>query len=104
MICERGIRTYESASRNTFDINAIPILRDKTHLPVIVDPSHAIGLRDFVAPVALAGVAAGADGIIIEIHEIPEEAASDGAQTLNYEESAQLFTRIRALLDVQETW
>jgi len=104
MLCERGIRTYESASRNTFDINAVPILRDKTHLPVIVDPSHAIGLRDFVAPVALAGVAAGADGVIVEIHETPEEAASDGAQTLNYEESAQLFAKIRALLSVQQTW
>ena len=104
MICERGIRTYEQASRNTFDINAVPILRDKTHLPVIVDPSHAIGLREFVEPVALAGVMAGADGIIVEIHESPEEAASDGAQTLNYDESAQLFRKIRTLLAVQETW
>lgn len=102
MICERGIRTYERASRNTFDINAIPILRDKTHLPVIVDPSHAIGIREFVAPVALAGVAAGADGIIVEIHETPEEAASDGAQTLNYEESAHLFRQIRGLLDIHQ--
>jgi 3-deoxy-7-phosphoheptulonate synthase len=104
LLCERGIRTYERASRNTFDINAVPILRDKTHLPVIVDPSHAIGLREFVEPVALAGVMAGADGIIIEIHESPEEAASDGAQTLNYGESAQLFRKIRTLLDVQQSW
>jgi 3-deoxy-7-phosphoheptulonate synthase len=104
MLCERGIRTYETASRNTFDINAVPILRDKTHLPVIVDPSHAIGLREFVQPVALAGVVAGADGIIIEIHESPEDAASDGAQTLDYVESAQLFHKIRALRDMQEMW
>jgi 3-deoxy-7-phosphoheptulonate synthase len=104
LLCERGIRTYETASRNTFDINAVPILRDKTHLPIIVDPSHAIGLREFVEPVALAGVMAGADGIIIEIHESPEEAASDGAQTLNYAESAQLFRKIRTLLDVQQGW
>ncbi|TAE29572.1 MAG: 3-deoxy-7-phosphoheptulonate synthase [Candidatus Kapaibacterium sp.] len=104
LLCERGIRTYERASRNTFDINAIPILRDKTHLPVIVDPSHAIGLREFVEPVALAGVIAGADGVIVEIHESPEDAASDGAQTLNYEESARLFRKVRAVLNLQETW
>ncbi|MCS6808519.1 MAG: bifunctional 3-deoxy-7-phosphoheptulonate synthase/chorismate mutase [Bacteroidota bacterium] len=104
LLCERGIRTYERASRNTFDINAIPILQDKSHLPVIVDPSHAIGLREFVAPVALAGVAAGADGIIVEVHETPEEAASDGAQTLNYEESEQLFHQIRALLSVRQSF
>jgi 3-deoxy-7-phosphoheptulonate synthase len=104
MLCERGIRTYETASRNTFDINAVPILRDKTHLPVIVDPSHAIGLREFVQQVAVAGVVAGADGIIIEIHESPDDAASDGAQTLDYVESARLFHKIRTLLDVQQTW
>jgi 3-deoxy-7-phosphoheptulonate synthase len=104
LLCERGIRTYEKASRNTFDINAVPILKAKTHLPVIVDPSHAIGIREFVEPVALAGVAAGADGIIIEIHEKPEEAASDGAQTLNFEESARLFANIRSVTALREQW
>ena len=69
MICERGIRTYEQASRNTFDINAIPILKEKTHLPVIADPSHGIGIRDYVEQVALASTIAGADGVIFEIHE-----------------------------------
>ncbi len=104
LLCERGIRTYEKASRNTFDINAVPILKEKTHLPVIVDPSHAIGIREYVEPVALAGVMAGADGIIIEIHEKPEEAASDGAQTLNFEESERLFRKIREVVALQERW
>jgi 3-deoxy-7-phosphoheptulonate synthase len=104
LLCERGIRTYEKASRNTFDINAVPILKEKTHLPVIVDPSHAIGIREFVEPVALAGVMAGADGILIEIHEKPEEAASDGAQTLNFEESARIFAKIRAVTALREQW
>jgi 3-deoxy-7-phosphoheptulonate synthase len=104
LLCERGIRTYENASRNTFDINAVPLLRDKTHLPVIVDPSHAIGIREFVEPVALAGAAAGADGVIVEIHETPEEAASDAAQTLNYEESERLFKKIRAIVELRAEW
>jgi 3-deoxy-7-phosphoheptulonate synthase len=104
MLCERGIRTYEKASRNTFDINAVPILKDKTHLPVIVDPSHAIGIREYVEPVALAGVMAGADGIIIEIHEKPEEAASDGAQTLNFTEAKSLFDKIRDVAALRAEW
>jgi 3-deoxy-7-phosphoheptulonate synthase len=104
LLCERGIRTYERASRNTFDINAVPILKEKTHLPVIVDPSHAIGIREFVEPVALAGVVAGADGIIIEIHEKPEEAASDGAQTLNFAEAEALFGKIRDVVALRQRW
>jgi 3-deoxy-7-phosphoheptulonate synthase len=95
MLCERGIRTYEKASRNTMDINAIPILKEKTHLPVIADPSHGIGIRNFVEPVALAAVMAGADGIIYETHQNPEEAASDGQQTLDFEESAKLIHKLR---------
>jgi len=95
MLCERGIRTYERASRNTLDVNAIPILKEKTHLPVIVDPSHGIGIRQFVEPIALAAVMAGADGIIYETHEKPEEAASDGQQTLDFEESATLIDRLQ---------
>ena len=97
LLCERGIRTYEKASRNTFDINAIPILKEKTHLPVIADPSHGIGIRDHVEPVALASTVAGADGVIFEIHEKPEEAFSDGQQTLDFEESAKLINKIRLI-------
>jgi 3-deoxy-7-phosphoheptulonate synthase len=94
ILCERGIRTYEKASRNTLDINAIPILKDKTHLPVVADPSHGIGLREFVEPVALASVMAGADGIIYETHQKPEEAFSDGQQTLDFNESASLIRKL----------
>lgn len=94
LLCERGIRSYETAYRNTFDINAIPILKAKTHLPVIIDPSHGIGIRSFVEPVALAGIMAGADGLIVEVHHEPEKAFSDGQQTLNYQESKVLFERV----------
>lgn len=95
MLCERGIRTYEKASRNTMDINAITILKEKSHLPVIADPSHGIGIRDHVEPVALACIMAGADGVIYETHEKPEEAYSDGQQTLNFRESERLINRMR---------
>ncbi len=94
MLCERGIRSYEKAYRNTLDINAIPILKEKTHLPVIVDPSHGIGVRKFVDSVALAGVMAGADAVIMEVHECPEKAFSDGQQTLDYEQSGTLIERL----------
>jgi 3-deoxy-7-phosphoheptulonate synthase len=97
MLCERGIRTYERASRNTMDINAIPILKEKSHLPVIADPSHGIGIRDFVEPVALASLVAGADGIIYETHQRPEEAFSDGQQTLDFQESTTLVKKLKAL-------
>jgi 3-deoxy-7-phosphoheptulonate synthase len=95
ILCERGIRTYERASRNTLDVNAIPILKEKTHLPVVADPSHGIGIREFVEPVALAAVMAGADGIIYETHQEPEKAASDGQQTLDFEESSNLINRLK---------
>lgn len=94
ILCERGIRTYETASRNTMDLNAIPILKEKTHLPVIADPSHGMGIRDFVEPIALASVMAGADGVIYEIHPDPYKAFSDGQQTLDFQESAQLIRRL----------
>lgn len=97
MLCERGIRTYERASRNTFDINAIPILKEKTHLPVIADPSHGIGIREFVEPVALAAAVAGADGVIYETHQKPEEAFSDGQQTLDFAESARLINKLKKI-------
>ena len=95
LLCERGIRTYEKAYRNTLDLNAVPVLKEKSHLPVIVDPSHGIGLRKHIEPMALAAVMAGADGLLIEIHPTPEEAASDGQQTLNFEESAELFEKVQ---------
>ena len=100
VLCERGIRTYEKATRNTMDINAIPILKEKSHLPVVADPSHGIGLRDFVEPVALAAVMAGADGIIYETHQKPEEAFSDGQQTLDFSESATLIRKLNKAYDL----
>jgi 3-deoxy-7-phosphoheptulonate synthase len=104
MLCERGIRTYEKASRNTMDINAIPILKEKTHLPIIADPSHGIGIRSFVEPVALAAVMAGADGVIYETHQKPEEAASDGQQTLDFEESARLIEKMKKAFALLENF
>ncbi|TPG61767.1 3-deoxy-7-phosphoheptulonate synthase [Hymenobacter nivis] len=95
ILCERGIRTFETASRNTLDLNAVPILKEKTHLPVVVDPSHGIGLRDYVPAMALAAVLAGADGILYEAHETPETAASDGQQTLDFAESGRLIRNLR---------
>ncbi len=100
LLCERGIRTYEKASRNTFDINAIPILKKKSHLPVIADPSHGIGVRDHVTAVALASTVAGADGVIFETHCKPEEAFSDGQQTLDFEEGRRLIDKINRLNEV----
>ena len=82
ILCERGIRTFETATRNTLDIAAIPVVQKLSHLPVIVDPSHAVGRRDKVAPVARAAIAAGADGLIIEVHVDPDHALSDGAQSM----------------------
>jgi 3-deoxy-7-phosphoheptulonate synthase len=98
LLCERGIRTYETAYRNTFDINAIAVLKEKSHLPVIADPSHGIGVREFVPHIALAAAVAGADGIIYEVHEKPEEAASDGQQTLNFSESNELVRKLGQLI------
>lgn len=95
ILCERGIRTYEKAYRNTFDVNAIPILKEKSHLPVIMDPSHGTGSRSLIEPISLAGIMAGADGAIVEIHETPEKAMSDGQQSLNYREAEDLFKKIR---------
>lgn len=97
MLCERGIRTFETIYRNTFDINAIQVLKDKSHLPVIADPSHGIGIREYVPKLAIASLFAGADGVIFEIHEKPEEALSDGQQTLNFAESEALISKIKAL-------
>lgn len=97
MLCERGIRTFETMYRNTFDINAIQILKDRSHLPVIADPSHGIGIREYVSKLALSSLISGADGVIYEVHEKPEEAFSDAQQTLNFIESEALITKINAL-------
>lgn len=102
MLCERGIRSYETAYRNTFDINAIAILKEKTHLPVIADPSHGIGLRAYVEPIALASIMAGADGVIFEAHHTPEKAFSDGQQTLNNEQASNLFRKMRRTYMLRE--
>jgi 3-deoxy-7-phosphoheptulonate synthase len=101
ILCERGIRTFETSTRNTTDINAIPVLKSLTHLPVFLDPSHSTGRWEFVAPIARAGIAAGADGLIIEVHLHPEKALSDGGQSLKPERFAQLVRQARAIaLDV----
>jgi 3-deoxy-7-phosphoheptulonate synthase len=97
MLCERGIRTFETATRNTLDINAIPVLKSLTHLPVIVDPSHGIGIRKHVAAIARAGVAAGADGIMVEVHPRPEKALSDGHQSLAFPEFDALMREVRVI-------
>jgi len=95
VLCERGIRTFGTATRNTFDLAAIPVLKRETHLPVIADPSHAGGRRDLVAPLSYAAIAAGADGLIVEVHPEPEGATSDGDQSLDFGEFAALMTALR---------
>jgi 3-deoxy-7-phosphoheptulonate synthase len=95
VLCERGIRTFGTATRNTFDLAAIPVLKQETHLPVIADPSHAGGRRDLVAPLSHAAIAAGADGLIIEVHPEPESATSDGDQSLDFEQFANLMRTLR---------
>lgn len=98
MLCERGIRTFDNKyARNTFDVNAIPMLKELTHLPVIADPSHGVGVRRHVKPIALAGVAAGADGMIVEVHPNPDQAASDGAQSLTPPQFFDLMKQVRAM-------
>lgn len=104
MLCERGIRTYENSYRNTLDLNAVPVLKQKSHLPVIVDPSHGIGVRSFVEPMALAGVMAGADGVIVEVHTCPEEAFSDGQQTLDYRQAEGLYKKLNATYALRESF
>ena len=100
ILCERGIRTFETSTRNTTDINAIPVLKNLTHLPVILDPSHATGHFDYVAPIARAGIAAGADGIIVEVHPDPAKAASDGKQSLKPEKFAEMVKQVKAIAEV----
>ncbi len=100
MLCERGIRTYETYTRNTMDISAIPVLKKLTHLPVLGDPSHGVGIRDLVPAMAMASVAAGADGLLMEMHPNPEKAMSDGAQSLYPEQLERLMAQLRLLAPV----
>lgn len=100
ILCERGIRTFETSTRNTLDISAVPVLRSKTHLPIIVDPSHASGVRAYIAPLSKCAVAVGADGLMIEVHPCPEKALSDGAQSLNPEDFKALTDELRPFISL----
>ena len=100
ILCERGIRTFETATRNTLDLSAVVVAKSKTHLPVVVDPSHGVGKRSFVVAMARAAVAAGADGILVEVHQRPDEAKSDAAQTIGPNAFAQMMTEISAIAEV----
>lgn len=102
ILCERGIRTFEREYRNTLDLNSIPYLKDKSHLPVFCDPSHGVGVREYVEPMSLAAVMAGADGLLLEVHQTPERALSDGQQTLNFDESHRLFLKAQQLVAFRE--
>jgi 3-deoxy-7-phosphoheptulonate synthase len=100
MLCERGIRTFETATRFTLDIMAIPVLKQLSHLPVVVDPSHAAGRRDLVLPLSLAAAAAGADGIIVEVHYDPDAAICDGPQAVPADEFAHYVEQITRVTEV----
>jgi 3-deoxy-7-phosphoheptulonate synthase len=97
ILCERGIRTFEKSTRNTLDISAIPFVKDNSHLPIVVDPSHATGKRNLVGRVAKAAIAAGADGLIIEAHPHPDQALSDGAQSLHFSEFESLMADLKKI-------
>jgi 3-deoxy-7-phosphoheptulonate synthase len=99
ILCERGIRTFEQYTRNTLDINAVPLLKQLSHLPVLVDPSHGTGKWELVEPVSRAAVAAGADGLIVEVHPHPEEALSDGGQSLKPARFAALMESLRPVAE-----
>lgn len=100
ILCERGIRTYENATRNTLDLSAIPFIKKLTHLPIIVDPSHGTGLRDSVSPMAIAAIAAGCDGLMVEVHNNPEKALCDGAQSLYSEQYKKLYKDITKIAPI----
>jgi 3-deoxy-7-phosphoheptulonate synthase len=100
MLCERGIRTYEPSYRFTLDLMAVPVLRELTHLPIVIDPSHAAGKRSLVEPLSLAAAAAGADGIIVEIHPAPEEAVCDGPQALYADDFAAYLRKLEAAAEL----
>ena len=100
VLCERGIRTYETSTRNTLDLSAVPVIRQKSHLPVIVDPSHATGVCAYVPPLAKAAVACGADGLMIEVHNDPEHALSDGPQSLTFPAFHQLMGELEGYINL----
>ena len=100
MLCERGIRTFETATRNTCDISAVPVLNELTHLPVILDPSHATGKRSLVPALARAAVAIGADGLIVEVHPCPEKAVSDGAQSLTLDQFRGMMQQLKPYIEL----
>ena len=100
ILCERGIRTFETSTRNTLDLSAVCVLKERTHLPVIVDPSHATGVRSFVEPLAKAGIACGADGLMIEVHNDPAHALSDGPQSLNFEQFDSVMEHIKPYISL----
>lgn len=102
ILCERGIRTFTDETRNTLDISAIPVVKRYSHLPIIVDPSHASGDWRYIIPLSKAAVAAGADGIIVEVHPDPQNALSDGSQSLNFEQFRELMNQVKKLLQVEE--
>jgi 3-deoxy-7-phosphoheptulonate synthase len=102
ILCERGIRTFETATRNTLDLSAIPVLKQKTHLPVVVDPSHATGNYQYVAPMSFAAIAAGADGLMVEVHPDPEHASSDGPQSLTPKNFASMMEKARLFAEVSD--
>jgi 3-deoxy-7-phosphoheptulonate synthase len=102
ILCERGIRTFETYTRNTLDLAAIPVVKKLSHLPIVVDPSHGTGRRDKVAPMARAAVAAGADGIMVEVHTDPEHALSDGAQSLDPAQFTRLMEQLRMIAPAVE--
>jgi len=97
ILCERGIRTFETATRNTLDLSAIPVIKQISHLPIIADPSHGVGIRRYVEPMTRAAIAAGADGVIIEVHPDPDKALSDGPQSLNFDEFSLLMNRCKII-------
>ena len=99
ILCERGVRTFETSTRNTLDVSAVPVIQSLSHLPIFVDPSHAAGKRAFVGALSLAGIAAGADGLMIEVHPHPDHALSDGAQSLTFEQFSELTPRIAAVAE-----
>jgi 3-deoxy-7-phosphoheptulonate synthase len=99
MLCERGIRTFEKATRNTLDLSAVAVIKESSHLPVIVDPSHATGIRKYIPAMSRAAVAAGADGIIVEVHPAPKHALSDGAQSLHFDEFEELMDSLRTIAE-----
>ena len=100
ILCERGIRTFETMTRNTLDLSAVPVLKEKTHLPVVIDPSHATGHHQYVSPMCFAAVAAGADGLIVEVHPDPEHASSDGAQSLKPEKFTFMMEKLKQFAEI----